>query len=63
MQYIMILLRRSFFVQSKWRKEGTGGISQDEMNTFVEGIKRVINCKFEGCNNKLYAKKWILKML
>lgn len=26
------------------------------MNTFVEGIKRVINCEFEGCNNKLYAK-------
>ena len=65
MQYIMILLRmKHFFVQSKWRKEGTGGISQDEMNTFVEGIKRVINCEFEGCNNKLYAKKiGILKML
>lgn len=55
--YNDITQKKLFFVQSKWRKEGTGGISQDEMNTFVEGIKRVINCEFEGCNNKLYAKK------
>lgn len=55
--YNDITQKKLFFVQSKWRKEGSGSISQDEMSTFVEGIKRVINCEFEGCNSKLYAKK------
>lgn len=55
--YNDIAQKKLFFVQSKWRKDGIGGISQDEMNSFVEGIKRVINFDFQGCNSKLYAKK------
>ncbi|MCM1175810.1 MAG: AIPR family protein [Blautia sp.] len=49
--------KKLFFVQSKWHKDGIGGISQEEANTFVEGIKRVINLDFDGCNNKLAAKQ------
>ena len=44
--YNDITQKKLFFVQSKWRKEGSGSISQDEMSTFDEGIKRVINCEF-----------------
>lgn len=55
--YNDITQKKLFFVQSKWRNEGTGSISQDEMNTFVEGIKRVINFDFAGCNDRLNAKK------
>ena len=38
--------KKLFLVQSKWRKDGNGGISQEEANTFVSGIKRFINFPF-----------------
>jgi hypothetical protein len=44
-------------IQSKWRGEGTGSISQDEMNSFVEGIKRIINFDLDGANQRILQKK------
>lgn len=44
-------------VQSKWRNNGKGSISHVEMQTFVEGIKRVIGYDLEGANNKIQLKK------
>ena len=35
--------KKLVLVQSKWRKDGLGSVSQEEAQTFVEGIKRVIN--------------------
>lgn len=52
-----ITQKKLFLVQSKWRKDGVGGISQKEAGTFVEGIKRIINVDFDGCNQKLETKK------
>lgn len=49
--------KKLFLVQSKWRKDGNGSISQEEANTFISGIKRVINFDFGGCNAKLVAKQ------
>lgn len=49
--------KKLILVQSKWRKDGNGGISQEEAGTFAEGIKRIINLDFDGCNNKLDAKQ------
>lgn len=44
-------------VQSKWRRDGTGGISQEEAGSFAQGVKRIINSEFEGCNAKISAKQ------
>ncbi|SHF58294.1 AIPR protein [Lactonifactor longoviformis DSM 17459] len=49
--------KKLLLVQSKWRKEGTGSISQEEASTFVEGIKRIINLDFAGCNKKISARQ------
>ncbi len=49
--------KKLFLVQSKWRKDGVGGVSQKESGTFVQGIKRIINFDFDGCNEKLETKK------
>lgn len=49
--------KKLLLVQSKWRKDGTGGISLDEANTFTTGIKRILNFDFSGCNEKLAAKQ------
>lgn len=49
--------KKLFLVQSKWRKDGVGGVSQKEVGTFVQGIKRIINFDFDGCNQKLETKK------
>ena len=49
--------KKLILVQSKWRKDGDGSISQEEANTFIAGIKRVINLDFDGCNKKLIAKQ------
>ena len=49
--------KKLILVQSKWRKDGSGSISQDEANTFVTGVKRLINLDFCGCNVKLTAKQ------
>lgn len=44
-------------IQSKWRGEGTGSITQGEMQSFVEGIKRIINFDLDGANEKILKKK------
>lgn len=49
--------RKLFLVQSKWHKEGKGSISQEEVNTFIMGVKRIINLDFVGCNEKIAAKQ------
>ena len=49
--------KKLILIQSKWRSDGNGGISQEEANTFVSGIKRIINLDFDGCNKKLVAKQ------
>jgi len=49
--------KKLFLIQSKWRSDGSGSISQEESNIFVEGIKRCLNFDFDGCNKKIQAKK------
>lgn len=49
--------KQLFVIQSKWRESGQGSVSQAEMHTFVEGIKRIINFDTEGANSKIQAKK------
>lgn len=49
--------KKSFLVQSKWRKDGIGGITQEEGNVFAEGVRRILNYDLSGCNAKLVAKK------
>lgn len=49
--------KKLILVQSKWRKDAKGSITQDEAGKFVEGIKRVIFSDFDGCNAKLVAKQ------
>lgn len=49
--------KQLILIQSKWRCEGTGSISQDEMRSFVEGIKRIINFDLDGANEKILRKK------
>lgn len=46
-----------FLVQSKWRNDGAGSIKQEEMNTFVEGIKRILNFELDGANEKIISKR------
>lgn len=49
--------KKLILVQSKWRKDGNGSISQEEASTFAEGVKRLLNFDFSGCNAKLAAKQ------
>lgn len=46
--------KKLVLVQSKWRRDGTGGISQEEAGSFAQGVKRIINgvvpCK---CSRKI----------
>ncbi len=49
--------KKLFIIQSKWRKDGNGGVSQEEAGTFAEGLKRIINLDFGGCNAKIMAKQ------
>lgn len=49
--------KKLILVQSKWRKDGNGGVSQEEAGAFVQGIKRIIHFDFNGCNSKLEAKR------
>ena len=46
-----------FLVQSKWRNDGEGSINQTEMNTFVSGIKQILDFELDGANDKIVAKK------
>lgn len=49
--------KKLILVQSKWRKDGNGSITQEEANTLTAGIKRILNFDFDGCNKKLAAKQ------
>lgn len=49
--------KKLFLVQSKWRKNARGSISQAEMLNFAEGIRRVINLDFKGANKKIEQKE------
>lgn len=49
--------KKLILIQSKWRNDGNGGVSQEEAGTFVSGLKRIINLDFEGCNTKLASKQ------
>lgn len=46
-----------FVVQSKWRNSGNGAISQEEMYSFVEGLKRILNFDLNGANSKIQARR------
>ena len=49
--------KKLILVQSKWRKDGNGSVSQEEASTFAEDVKRLLNFDFDGCNAKLAAKQ------
>lgn len=49
--------KQLFLIQSKWRESGKGSVSQSEMQTFAEGIRRVINFDIEGANQKVASKE------
>lgn len=49
--------KKLILVQSKWRKDGTGGVSQEEAHAFAEGVDRIINLELQGCNKKIAAKQ------
>lgn len=49
--------RKLFVVQSKWRNSGNGTITQGEIYSFVEGIKRILNFDLDGANAKIQARK------
>lgn len=49
--------KKLILIQSKWRKDGNGGIAQTEAGTFAQGAKRFIDSDFEGCNKKIAAKQ------
>lgn len=42
-----------FLAQSKWRHDGTGGIEQGESLKFINGVKALINGKFDCFNDKI----------
>lgn len=44
--------KKLFVIQSKWREKGTGGISQEEISTFAQGIERILAEDLEGANAK-----------
>lgn len=49
--------KKLILVQSKWRKDGTGSVSQEEAHVFAEGVDRIINLELQGCNKKIVAKQ------
>ena len=49
--------KQLFLVQSKWRENGQGAISQEEMQIFIEGVHRIINLELDGANEKIQVKK------
>ena len=39
--------KKLILVQSKWRSDGSGAITHEEILSFMEGVKRVINLEFD----------------
>lgn len=50
--YLDEVQQKLFVIQSKWRSEGTGSASQDELNSFAQGIQRVLDEDLSGANKK-----------
>lgn len=48
--------KKLVLVQSKWRSDGKGSISQKESLEFVEGISRIMSLEFDGANPKIIHK-------
>lgn len=48
--------KKLFIVQSKWRADGAGSITQDEMSDFAQGVQRVLEEDLAGANTKIIAK-------
>ncbi|KAA8501559.1 AIPR family protein [Mediterraneibacter catenae] len=49
--------KKLFVVQSKWRNSGNGAITQEEVYSFVEGIKRILEFDLNGANTKIQSRK------
>lgn len=47
--------KKLILVQSKWRNSSDQGISQEEVQTFTTGAKRIISLEFEGCNERILS--------
>ena len=54
--YLDEIQKKLFIVQSKWRSDGIGSITQDEMSNFVQGVQRVLEEDLAGSNAKIMAK-------
>lgn len=48
--------KKLILAQSKWHISGTGGISQEEILSFIQGVKRIMSLDFEGANPKIMRK-------
>lgn len=54
--YLDEIQKKLFIVQSKWRSDGVGSNTQDEMSNFVQGVQRVLEEDLTGSNAKIMAK-------
>jgi hypothetical protein len=54
--YLDEIQKKLFVVQSKWRTDGVGSITQDEMSNFAQGVQRVLEEDLVGANAKIMAK-------
>ena len=54
--YLDEIQKKLFLVQSKWRSNGTGAIKQEEMQSFAQGIQRILEEDLNGANKKIAAK-------
>ncbi len=48
--YLDEIQKKLFVVQSKWRTDGAGSITQDEMSNFAQGVQRVLVEDLAGAN-------------
>lgn len=54
--YLDEIQKKLFVVQSKWKSNGVGSVSQDEMNNFAQSIYRILEEDLCGANEKINAK-------
>ena len=54
--YLDEIQKKLFVVQSKWRADGAGSITQNEMSAFAQGVQRVLEEDLAGANAKIMAK-------
>lgn len=48
--------KKLFLVQSKWRSKGSGAVNQNEMSSFAQGIRRIIDEDLNGANTQITEK-------